>query len=544
MNPTAWQTTAQAARDLGLINDHTPNTPELQAPWPLRLMMGLGGWLVALPMLALLGLVIGGSFDNFGGVAWGLVAMGMAVVVLRTRPGLFAEQLLVALLTAGVLLCGFSVAIETHVNHGLWAAGVLCAVLPWWLPQSWLRTVLGAGAASALGLALISHGSFRMFSRINTTQPWLVLHAWVLLSGIALCLADGWGTGRWKAAWLQRLDDVAQGWLAITLVGLAVLSGMTFLVGGVLDAGEVWGLTGAGTPAWMPWASAALALAAGATMAWRWPDVRRPWLAGVMLCVAALAWWVPVLGGVWLALAVLLISHRTVLAGAAAVAAAWAVGAFYYSLAMPLTDKALLLVALALVLLCLAWWGQRSTAPAQHTPTQPAHVPPQTVSTGRWPWGAAVTAALVLLVANVGIWQKEQLIQHGQVVFVPLAPLDPRSLMQGDFMRLDFVGWGASADINRDSDNPAQPYVVFTLDAEHIAQTPRFERGTQQPLAAGEMRLPLTHKAGSWVLVTDAFYFKEGEAQRWEAARFGEFRVDASGRALLVGLRGERLKPL
>lgn len=151
MNPTAWQTTAQAARDLGLINDHTPNTPELQAPWPLRLMMGLGGWLVALPMLALVGLVIGGSFNNFGGVAWGLVAMGMAVVVLRTRPGLFAEQLLVALLTAGVLLCGFSVAIETHVTHGLWVAGVLCAVLPWWLPQSWLRTVLGAGAASALG---------------------------------------------------------------------------------------------------------------------------------------------------------------------------------------------------------------------------------------------------------------------------------------------------------------------------------------------------------------------------------------------------------
>jgi len=260
--------------------------------------------------------------------------------------------------------------------------------------------------------------------------------------------------------------------------------------------------------------------------------------------VAALAWWVPVLGGVWLALAVLLISHRMVLAGAAAVAAAWAVGAFYYSLAMPLTDKALLLVALALVLLCLAWWGQRSTAPAKHIPTQPAHVPPQTGSTGRWRWGAAITAALVLLVANVGIWQKEQLIQHGQVVFVPLAPLDPRSLMQGDFMRLDFVGWGASADINRDSDNPVQPYVVFTLDAEHIAQTPRFERGTQQPLAAGEMRLPLTHKAGSWVLVTDAFYFKEGEAQRWEAARFGEFRVDASGRALLVGLRGERLKPL
>lgn len=46
------------------------------------------------------------------------------------------------------------------------------------------------------------------------------------------------------------------------------------------------------------------------------------------------------------------------------------------------------------------------------------------------------------------------------------------------------------------------------------------------------------------MLVTDAFYFKEGEAQRWEAARFGEFRIDPSGRALLVNLRGENLSEL
>lgn len=61
-----------------------------------------------------------------------------------------------------------------------------------------------------------------------------------------------------------------------------------------------------------------------------------------------------------------------------------------------------------------------------------------------------------------------------------------------------------------------------------------------------EVRVQLhrTHKAGQWVLVTDAFLFKEGEAQRWEAARFGEFRIDPSGRALLVTLRGENLAGL
>ena len=49
---------------------------------------------------------------------------------------------------------------------------------------------------------------------------------------------------------------------------------------------------------------------------------------------------------------------------------------------------------------------------------------------------------------------------------------------------------------------------------------------------------------GDWVLVSDAWSFPEGEAARWSRARFGEFRVDANGRALLVGLRGANLEAL
>lgn len=54
----------------------------------------------------------------------------------------------------------------------------------------------------------------------------------------------------------------------------------------------------------------------------------------------------------------------------------------------------------------------------------------------------------------------------------------------------------------------------------------------------------MVRKHGRWLLVTDAFYFKEGEGARWAAARYGEFRVDAGGKALLVGLRGDKLAPL
>ena len=44
----------------------------------------------------------------------------------------------------------------------------------------------------------------------------------------------------------------------------------------------------------------------------------------------------------------------------------------------------------------------------------------------------------MLAVANAGIWQKETLIANGRPIYIELAPVDPRSLMQGDYMALAF----------------------------------------------------------------------------------------------------------
>jgi uncharacterized membrane-anchored protein len=62
-----------------------------------------------------------------------------------------------------------------------------------------------------------------------------------------------------------------------------------------------------------------------------------------------------------------------------------------------------------------------------------------------------------------------------------------------------------------------------------------------ETLGTDELRMELTPKNGQWTLVTDAWFFREGEAARWQVARFGEFRVDADGRALLVGLADDKL---
>jgi len=149
---------------------------------------------------------------------------------------------------------------------------------------------------------------------------------------------------------------------------------------------------------------------------------------------------------------------------------------------------------------------------------------------------------LLLLGANLAIWQKEALIARGQPVFVELAPVDPRSLMQGDFMRLNFrmppevlAGAGRLLDKKR-------PLVVARRDPRGVLTPLRLDRG--EPLGADELRIELTPAGGGWVFVSDAWSFAEGEGARWAAARYGEFRVDSNGRALLVGLRGAHLENL
>ena len=60
-----------------------------------------------------------------------------------------------------------------------------------------------------------------------------------------------------------------------------------------------------------------------------------------------------------------------------------------------------------------------------------------------------VNLILLLGYFNWSVFQKEQTLKDGQLVLLPLAPVDPRSLMQGDYMSLNYeVNSSSSALIN------------------------------------------------------------------------------------------------
>lgn len=150
-------------------------------------------------------------------------------------------------------------------------------------------------------------------------------------------------------------------------------------------------------------------------------------------------------------------------------------------------------------------------------------------------------ALLVLGSVNYSIYAKERIKRAGETVYLELAPVDPRSLMQGDYMALRFAMADgirtreATADKKQFS---ASYTVAIDVDDSRIATLG--EKG-----ADGSLRIRYRVRRGEIWLGTNAYFFEEGSAPRFVGARYGEFKVDRdSGEAVLVGLRGKDLERL
>jgi uncharacterized membrane-anchored protein len=148
---------------------------------------------------------------------------------------------------------------------------------------------------------------------------------------------------------------------------------------------------------------------------------------------------------------------------------------------------------------------------------------------------------LILAFVNFGIYQRERLLSDGRIVLLRLSPVDPRSLMQGDYMRLNFEvadqAFPAIAATPKADGN-----IVVLVDPQGIARFRRF--GDGRPLGPGEIALRYRVRAGRPSFATDAYFFEEGRADRYSGAAYGEFRVGGDGDMILTGLRGPRLEPL
>lgn len=304
-----------------------------------------------------------------------------------------------------------------------------------------------------------------------------------------------------------------------------------------------------------------LAMAPLAILAFYWRGWRdQPLVYGIaLLGMAALcAVWTPY-PPVALALSWILVAYAWRYLSLLAVAVAmglFCLWRLYYILNISLLDKAELLLATGVGCLVFAYLGQLSRKKAGAV-AAPQQAPKGMVAS------VLLGTVLVLGVANVAIVQKERILSDGQTVLLELAPVDPRSLMQGDYMSLNFalsqnlsaLSWGLPKDVLAKMDAQQWVVVAVQLDENKVAQLKGvyLEQDGQERLWSEEgpvaepsdvMRLRMRRHRSNWTPGTDAWFFAEGSADRFDAARYGEFAVVEGGQSLLRAMLDEDRKEI
>lgn len=147
--------------------------------------------------------------------------------------------------------------------------------------------------------------------------------------------------------------------------------------------------------------------------------------------------------------------------------------------------------------------------------------------------------ALVLVFFHYSITKKETILSTGKLVLLELAPVDPRSLMQGDYMALRYA-------IAQDADAheiPKRGYCVIRLDSGIIAKKVRLQRN-RTPLYKNEYLIEYTADRWDINIGAESFFFQEGEAPKYENAKYGALKIDKEGNSLLVGLYNANKQPI
>lgn len=159
----------------------------------------------------------------------------------------------------------------------------------------------------------------------------------------------------------------------------------------------------------------------------------------------------------------------------------------------------------------------------------------------KYKWIFILVNLLVLLALfNNSIVKKEALLEDGKLILLELAPVDPRSLMQGDYMRLNYT---ISNNIDSDSITK-RGFCVVKLDANGIGNKVRMQKN-RLPINTDEYLIEYTY--GEWWNINigaESFFFQEGEGEKFESAKYGGIKVDSKGNSLLIGLFDEGLNQI
>ena len=241
-------------------------------------------------------------------------------------------------------------------------------------------------------------------------------------------------------------------------------------------------------------------------------------------------------------------------------------GGFYYQLSIPLIYKGALLVSFAVIFAIVTLFLHAR----YKTPSQSAVENHSVFKAPIWLVGVFVIALLGAV--NYKVQQFEDVLATGKPVVLKIAPVDPRSLMQGDYMVLNYAilseiqqsqflsesneslesnesidAGEANETIGIDESSPSgkKAYILVHLDKNHVATfcEEQSEIPTDFKHCTPNVYLPIRYKGWLPELPSQYYFFAEGKGEYYAQAEYAEYRFK-DGILLLARLLDKDLKGL
>ena len=241
-------------------------------------------------------------------------------------------------------------------------------------------------------------------------------------------------------------------------------------------------------------------------------------------------------------------------------------GGFYYQLSIPLLYKGVLLVSFAVIFAIVTLFlHARYKSPSQSAV--------ENYPVFKAPIGLVGVFLIALLGAvNYKVQQFEDVLATGKPVVLKIAPVDPRSLMQGDYMVLNYailsefqqsqvlsesnesldsnepidtVESNETTGIDESSPSGKKAYILVHLDKNHVATfcEEQSEIPTDFKHCTPNVYLPIRYKGWLPELPSQDYFFAEGKGEHYAQAEYAEYRFK-DGILLLARLLDKDLKGL
>lgn len=516
-----------------LATGEKPTDDHTHIPWYIRFIQGFAGWLAAIFLLGFFAVFFEFIFKKPNGglvVTLGILCSIGGYVLIRMQKNDFIDQLGMAFSLSGQLIfaIGLFFYLKVGLTPGFFILGSYQLALVWIIPQYAHRLLSTAFGLFALLIAINSSGYYGLGSALIA-----VLFSFIWMKEIY------WGKSHdlWEPFGLG---------VALTIVfSSGFLITGKYLIKETLRNTTGWLFENAELISSLLIALVFLNLVVVLLKEYKIKFDSRT----AILCFIAAAGLILIsfkIYGLSTGLLITLIGfarQRIVLIALGILSVISFFSWYYYNLHATLLFKSVVLIILGLVTLA-AWftlnyiYKDTSKAESRKFTVKP-------LSRNKWLGIATIFIAIVAI--NVNINKKQQLIESGEVLLLKLAPVDPRSLMQGDYMRLRF-------DIEREiikatdlwnQDNTfkiAKGLVIVEKDINSIATYVAIYQ--DQALTENQRLIPFKIRGRKVIFTTNAFYFQEGKASHFQKSRYGEFKLSKAGEILLVHMVDEDLKIL